>query len=59
MFGILSDLARATVATATLPVSVARDVVNVVTLADEDANATVNNVNRIVDNLDNASKPRS
>jgi hypothetical protein len=58
MFGLLGDLGRAAVGVATLPISAAVDVARVVTISDDDPDETIDNVNRIVDNLTNASKPR-
>ena len=58
MFGILSDLTRAAVSVAKLPVSVAADVVTMGgALNDRPRPYTADNLSDLVKNLENATDP--
>jgi hypothetical protein len=59
MFGILEDLTKAVVGVATLPVSIAADIVTLGGVnTDKDKPYTAETVSDIVQNLKNASTPK-
>jgi hypothetical protein len=59
IFDMLEDLTKAAVGVVTLPVSVAADVVTLGgTLTDKDKPYTAETVSNIVQNLENAAKPK-